>query len=663
MLRVIVWSLLVWLVGGARLWGADRELFGVAEENKDPRHPSLLVALRSVDASLRVRAARSIGRMQTPKALDALRMLASDADEKVRTMAIFGLGQLGWEVSWTQGHRDTIKGVLRRALADPSVGVRRAAIEAVGKYAFVETRLWLMAFLRGTQVSLQAEALRALFRASYLWQRRAATATKGWLPSRLPLSQAMMQQMQRLSKSKEAEVRAGVAYYFARINEPQGLSILLDLADDAHVQVRLFALQGLQKLADPKGAEAALRGTTSAEVAHRIAALQALEAMKQAHRVSDLLSRDKSAHTRAVWVRVRSKGLRPPLALFRAMWKSDPSRSVRSAALIALGEHTDPDAFLLELIGVLHQQDIFLREAAVAASAGLGWRRLSFLEMALQDPHVLVRSAALMALAKEKSPRVWSLLQRALRSEELAERGALVTFLAEQKSPRVQEIAWDLYQKSRGERWVEVREEIAQILARILNPQTTHLLGLVAHDEAASVARIAQQALQKRGLSKPWPPAKARRASPYRGVRFSQDPVVVFETTRGSFSVVLFAEDAPIHVATVVGLVEKGFYHGLLWHRVIPNFVIQGGDPDGTGWGGGDFSLWAEINPRRFVRGTLGMPRAMGWDTGSVQLFFTHGQTPHLDGQYTVFGQIRKGFEVLERIERGDRIIRAYRVP
>ncbi len=662
MLRMILWVLVVWVGPVSFVYASILDPFWEAEENKDPRHPILMSALRSSDAALRLRAAQSFGRMQTPKALDALRLLAKDTDAKVRSLAIFGLGQLGWEVVWTQGHRDTLKGLLRRSLSDSSRDVQRAAIEAIGKYAFVETRLWLVAFLRGTETSLQVEALRALFRSAYLWQRRAATMPKGRLAALLPLSAAMLSDLQRLSLSKEADVRAGVAYYFARIKEAQGLSILLRLAEDTHPSTRLFALQGLQKLGTSKGVEVALRALSSPDPAHRIAALQALDAMKQTHRIAETLSRDKSAHVRAIWVQVRSKAPHPPLGIFRALWKTDPSRSVRTSALIALGKHTDSDAFLLELIGVLHHRDIFLREATVAASASLGWRRLSFLAMALQDDHVLVRSAALMALTKETSPRVWSLLQRALRSEDLAERGALVMFLAAQKDPRVEGIAWDLYQKSQGERWVEVREEIAQILARIRTPNTTHLLGMVAHDEAASVARIAQSALQKRGIVKPWPPAKARRVSPYRAVRFSYAPVVTIETTRGTFSVVCFSNDAPIHVATFVRLVEKGFYNGLLWHRVIPNFVIQGGDPDGTGWGGGNFSLRAEINPHRFVRGTLGMPRAMGWDTGSVQLFFTHGKTPHLDGQYTVFGQIQTGFEVLERIERGDRILRAYRV-
>jgi peptidyl-prolyl cis-trans isomerase B (cyclophilin B) len=135
--------------------------------------------------------------------------------------------------------------------------------------------------------------------------------------------------------------------------------------------------------------------------------------------------------------------------------------------------------------------------------------------------------------------------------------------------------------------------------------------------------------------------------------------VIVLETSKGTLRVEAFAEDAPVHVASLVGLVRKGFYDGLLWHRVVSNFVIQGGDPLGTGWGDAGWSLRAEVNRRRFERGFLGMARAQGFDTGSCQLFFTLVPTPHLDGQYTVFGRIVEGEDVLDRIERGDRIVKA----
>jgi peptidyl-prolyl cis-trans isomerase B (cyclophilin B) len=90
------------------------------------------------------------------------------------------------------------------------------------------------------------------------------------------------------------------------------------------------------------------------------------------------------------------------------------------------------------------------------------------------------------------------------------------------------------------------------------------------------------------------------------------------------------------------------------------NFVVQGGDPEHTGWGDAGYALRAEINEERYLRGTLGMPRSAGFDTGGCQIFVTHIPTPHLDGLYTVFGRVFEGLDVVDAIERGDTIRRAY---
>jgi len=113
-----------------------------------------------------------------------------------------------------------------------------------------------------------------------------------------------------------------------------------------------------------------------------------------------------------------------------------------------------------------------------------------------------------------------------------------------------------------------------------------------------------------------------------------------------------------VHVASFVKLVEDGLYDGLIWHRVVPNFVIQGGDPEGNGWGGPGYTIPDEINRHLYDRGTVGMPK-LGKDTGGCQLFITHIPTPHLDGNYTVFGQVISGMAAIDSIEVGDVIVKA----
>jgi peptidyl-prolyl cis-trans isomerase B (cyclophilin B) len=129
------------------------------------------------------------------------------------------------------------------------------------------------------------------------------------------------------------------------------------------------------------------------------------------------------------------------------------------------------------------------------------------------------------------------------------------------------------------------------------------------------------------------------------------------ETDRGVIRIELYEKDAPGTVANFEKLAKKGYYDGLTFHRVVPNFVIQGGCPKGTGTGGPGYTIKCETanNPRKHGRGALSMAHA-GKDTGGSQFFITHRETPHLDGVHTVFGQVLAGQEVVDAIRVGDRM-------
>ncbi|HEX6037934.1 peptidylprolyl isomerase [Longimicrobium sp.] len=134
-------------------------------------------------------------------------------------------------------------------------------------------------------------------------------------------------------------------------------------------------------------------------------------------------------------------------------------------------------------------------------------------------------------------------------------------------------------------------------------------------------------------------------------------PRAVIETNRGRIEVELFADDAPLTVRNFLSLAERGFFDGQEWPRVVPNFVIQGGDPRGDTSGGPGYSIRDEINRHTYLRGTLGMALS-GPDTGGSQWFITHSPQPHLDGTYTVFGRVVRGMEAVDDVLPGDRIIR-----
>ena len=130
-----------------------------------------------------------------------------------------------------------------------------------------------------------------------------------------------------------------------------------------------------------------------------------------------------------------------------------------------------------------------------------------------------------------------------------------------------------------------------------------------------------------------------------------------FETSRGSIVVDLFPKDAPSTVNNFVFLAREGFYNGTKFHRVIPDFMVQGGDPEGTGRGGPGYKFADEVknNPRKHQRGSLSMANA-GPNTNGSQFFITHIATDWLNGKHAVFGKVRTGQDIVDATKQGDKL-------
>ena len=135
--------------------------------------------------------------------------------------------------------------------------------------------------------------------------------------------------------------------------------------------------------------------------------------------------------------------------------------------------------------------------------------------------------------------------------------------------------------------------------------------------------------------------------------RIGRNPRALVTTTKGSFTIELLPEAAPLTVDNFVQLAQREYFRNVTFHRVVPNFVIQGGDPRGDGNGGPGYAIRCEINQLMYDRAALGMALS-GKDTGGSQWFVTHAPQPHLDGGYTIFGRVVAGMDVVDRIVRGD---------
>jgi peptidyl-prolyl cis-trans isomerase B (cyclophilin B) len=130
----------------------------------------------------------------------------------------------------------------------------------------------------------------------------------------------------------------------------------------------------------------------------------------------------------------------------------------------------------------------------------------------------------------------------------------------------------------------------------------------------------------------------------------------VIKTARGDLTLELYPQDAPVTVNSFVSLARKGFYNGLTFHRIIPSFMVQGGDPKGDGSGGPGYTIPDEINQRKHVTGALSMAKTAQPNTGGSQFFICFAPQPHLDGIHTVFGQLTQGMDVLKQLVIGDKM-------
>jgi cyclophilin family peptidyl-prolyl cis-trans isomerase len=135
----------------------------------------------------------------------------------------------------------------------------------------------------------------------------------------------------------------------------------------------------------------------------------------------------------------------------------------------------------------------------------------------------------------------------------------------------------------------------------------------------------------------------------------SQTAIIALEKG-GEIKIEFFPDDAPKTVENFVKLAKDGFYDNLVFHRVVPGFVVQGGDPKGNGTGGPGYTIKAEFNKNKHVRGAVAMARSGHPDSAGSQFYITYAAQPHLDGSYTVFGRVTSGMELVDQIKQGDKM-------
>ena len=601
------------------------------------------------EPALRRLAARGMGRVRSPRLVDALlERLQREGDREVADEVLFALGQIG-----DPRAAAALLGFEERATGE----LRARALEALGKIGTERSAL-LIDRLADPAPAVRRAALAALVR---LHGRRADP------PAPLAGEQAdtLLEALSRLRGDDSPELRWWAVYALEEIAPPGADEVLLDACADPDQRARLFAVRGLGRRLE---ADATLGGRVSKALLpllddtspHVAAAAARVLGQVPGKEIRKALARAFVRHrnTRSFHLRLAIVSLPelPPGVLASAL--ADGSRMVRAKALERGAALRDPGT--PEVAHWAISSDRWKRAAAARAAARLELpHALQVLGKLLADDDPLVAATALGVLDDKKfdgaaaQRRQW--LLEALARDDLALRGTALTLLAHHGKPEDLAAVRTCFEAAPGDDNVEVRTEALRTARALAGNQAQAFFVAAAEDPSPAVARLARQ-LGGLPEAASGSIGKPSSVSLVAGVDFGSDrdnPRALLETSRGRIVIELLREQAPRHVKNFITLAEKGFYDGLPFHRVVTGFVIQGLDPRGDGWGTGGIFLRDEINPVPYTRGTVGMPNA-GPDTGGCQIFITHVPTPHLDGRYTVFGQVVEGMDVVDSIEVGD---------
>ena len=629
----------------------------------------LVVLLSDPEPQLRRRAALALGRVGLPEGVAPLVSSLADPEVEVRQMSAFALGLLGDK---------TATPALLVALDDPEPVVQGRAAEALGRIGAADAAPAIGALVRRHRTAafdLDPDDL-SFPLSPEVEAFRLGLYALGALGAYEPLADAVLQE-----NGQPVLWWWPVAHALQRTGDSRALDALVTLAAVQGSIGVAFAARGLGAIgdADSPGAAGALLALLDLERRDERVIATAIRA------VADLDDPPIGDELRQFAIR---RELSPTLRLeaLEALQQhptsgvtdvfvelmTDPWPPMRAAALKALAR-TAPDTFMLVLSGLGRDPDWRVRSALAEGLAFVDPQAATYqLTLLLADEDTRVIPAVLQSLATQRVPDVEQVLLDQLASGDVVVRKTAATLLGElgaaANSAEVQAAVVSALVRA-----FEVAKDDASYLARaaILDALTA-LGGSEAQatlTDALSDADWATRLRAVEGLDTLRPndshtdairPAPGRRSVDFaapRLVRPTVSPHVYVETDYGTIELELNVIDAPVTADNFMTLARRGFYDGLTFHRVVPNYVVQSGDPRGDSEGGPGYTLRDELNQIPYLRGTVGM--ALDWqDTGGSQFFITLSPQPELDGRYTAFAQVVDGMDLVDQIRQGDVIRR-----
>jgi cyclophilin family peptidyl-prolyl cis-trans isomerase/HEAT repeat protein len=630
----------------------------------------LINLLADAEPRVRRRAALAIGRVGLTAGIQPLVGTLSDADPDVREMSAFALGLIGDVVAAP---------ALTKALSDESPIVRGRAAEALGQIDAKEKDQVLAdarqqvgeAIGRMVAEYVKSPAVTSMQGDDETWP--AAPEAEAFrlgvyalvrLGTYEPLASAVLS-----GDGRPVTTWWPVAYAFGRIGDRRAQPVLTQLLAAPGKYSPAFAARGLGAIKDTASVDplVALVSAASAPREVVVSAVRALASIgdrKAGAPIAKLALGTTDPNVRLEAVRALGAlrapdGLPVVQDLLTDPWPAMRAEALRSAAAI------DQESFLLVLSGMDPDPQWIVRAALVDVLATLAPDiALNRVRSMLHDEDRRVVPAALRALLRLKAPDAASVALAQLKEPDFVVRGAAADVIGALKPPEGIDALEAALALSEADAAIDARASILSAMAAYGGTRAVAAVKAALRDKDWAVRVHALDLLAKldpagdyRDAIRPVPgvPVASYEAPELIGPPYS--PHIFIETAKGTIEFELAVLDAPQTARNFMALARKGFFNGLQIHRVVPNFVVQDGDPRGDGDGGPGYTIRDELNERPFLRGTVGM--ALSWrDTGGSQFFIAHSPQPHLDARYTVFGHVVNGMDVVDRIQQGDMITR-----
>ncbi|MBP7776624.1 MAG: HEAT repeat domain-containing protein [Acidobacteria bacterium] len=623
-----------------------------------PAVADLKLLLSDSEGRLRRRAALAMGRAGVADAVTPLSTaLAKDTEPEVRAMAAFALGLIGDAAAVP---------ALLPALGDADSRVQGRAAEALGLIGH-EPAAGAIAGMAAAHVTAGALAGVAADDESYPLAPAVEAVRLG------------VYALARLSAVEELRAvvigRDGLpvsdwwplAYALQRVGKPAAAPTLRTWLSRGGSTTRAFAARGLGTLKDTASRSSleALVQDEAQALGVRVQAMRALAAIgnpKSAPVLVPLVAKAPAAVLRLEAASALGALADPARADFLLDYLEDewpPMRAVSQAALAK----ADPETFMTVLSGLDVDREWRVRAALATTLAGLGRDAAALrLGQLADDEDPKVRAAALASLATLAVPGIEARLLNGLAHADLGVRLAAARGLGTLKPAGAAAALVRAYETSTAETTYVARAAMLAALAAVDPGAAVPVLRTALSDKDWAIRVRAASLIRELDPTSTASPERPAPAPVEAGLDLTAamiapaiSPQAYVQTTRGEIRVELAVLDAPRTVASFIALAGRGFFDGLAWHRIVPDFVVQSGDPRGDGEGGPGYTIRDELSQRPYVRGTVGM--ALDWkDTGGSQFFITHSPQPHLDARYTVFGRVVAGMDVVDRLEPGDRI-------